>query len=81
MQLTTLTLAFSNDQCSWHTQARWIQCNYNDGLTWKNFQDGCEWLQVDKPSMLHIEYGIVPKSEEEIKREQELFAKIAHLIM
>lgn len=68
----------ANDQCSWHAQARWIQCNYNDGLTWKNFQDGCEWLQVDKPSMLHIEYGIVPKSEEEIKREQDLFAKFGH---
>lgn len=68
----------ANDQCSWHAQARWIQCNYNDGLTWKNFQDGCEWLQVDKRSMLHIEYGIVPKSEEEIKRERDLFAKFAH---
>lgn len=68
----------ANDQCSWHAQARWIQCNYNDGLTWKNFQDGCEWLQVNKPSMLHIEYGIVPKSEEEIKREQDLFAKFGH---
>ena len=70
----------ANDQCSWHAQARWIQCNYNDGLTWKNFQDGCEWLQVDKPSMLHIEYGIVPKSEEEIKRERELFERVGYAL-
>jgi hypothetical protein len=28
--------------------------------------------------MLHIEYGIVPKSEEEIKRERDLFAKFGH---
>jgi hypothetical protein len=68
----------SNDQCSWKAQGKWIQCDYNDGLTWKNFKEGCTWLQVDNASMLHIEYGIVPKSEEEIKRERDLFAKFGH---
>jgi hypothetical protein len=71
----------ADDQCSWKAQGKWIQCDYNDGLTWKNFKDGCEWLQVDNASMLHIEYGIVPKSEEEIKRERDLFAKFGHVFI
>ena len=66
--------------CTVKTQGKWIECTYNDGLTWKNFKDGCEWLQVDSSSMMHIEYGIIPKSEEEIKRERELFERVGYAL-
>lgn len=68
----------SDDQCQWKAQGKWIQCNYNDGLTWKNFKDGCEWLQVDNDSMLHTEYGIVPKTEEEKKRDRDLMERVGY---
>lgn len=68
----------SDDHCQWKAQGKWIQCNYNDGLTWKNFKDGCEWLQVDNDSMLHIEYGIVPKTEEEKQRDRDLMERVGY---
>lgn len=72
-------LSFLIDEtCRWKAQGTWIKCDYNNGLTWKNFKDGCAALNVDNASMLHIEYGIVPKSEEEINRERELFDKISY---
>lgn len=70
----------AHDRCTVKSQGTWIQCKYNDGLTWKNFKDGCSALKVDNASMLHIEYGIVPKSEEEIKRERELFEQVGYAL-
>jgi hypothetical protein len=61
-----------------YLQGRWIKCDYNNGLTWQNFLDGCEALNIDKASLMHLEYGIIPKSEEEIQRERALIEKFAY---
>jgi hypothetical protein len=59
----------------------WLQDNqhisaiipdYNDGLTWKHFKDGCAHLQIDNKKLLHLEFGIVPRTPEEIKRDESL---------
>ena len=63
---------------NFYLQGRWIKCDYNNGLTWQNFLDGCEALNIDKASMMHLEYGIIPKSEEEIQRERALIEKFAY---
>jgi len=59
-------LSFLADkQCAYHKQGKWIKVDYNDGLTWRNFKDGCEYLGVDNETLLHQEFGIVPLTEEE----------------
>lgn len=68
----------ADEQCNWKSQGVWIQVSYKDGLSWKNFHDGCVALNVDYASLLHEEYGIVPKTEEEIQRERELIEKFAY---
>ena len=68
----------SIDEGSFKSQGRWIKCNYNDGLTWANFKDGCGALGVNNASMMHTEYGIVPKSEEEIKYERDLMERVGY---
>ena len=67
-----------NDQCHWKTQGKWIKVNYNDGLTWQNFKDGCAFLDVDNEELLHKEFGIVPKTEEERARERELISLLGY---
>jgi len=46
--------------------------NYNDGLTWQHFKDGCTSLQIDNKTLLQLEFGIVPRTPEEIKRDESL---------
>jgi hypothetical protein len=46
--------------------------NYDDGLTWKHFKDGCTHLQIDKKTLLQLEFGIVPRTPEEIERDKTL---------
>lgn len=59
-------------------QGRWIKCDYNNGLSWQNFLDGCEALDIDKSSLMAIQYGIVATSEEEVQREQDLFKNFGY---
>lgn len=70
----------AHEHCAWKSQGAWIKVDYNNGLTWKNFKDGCEFLEVDNASMMHIEFGIVPKTEEELKRNRELLELLAYCI-
>jgi hypothetical protein len=56
-----------------YLQGRWIKCDYNNGLTWQNFLDGCEALDIDKSSLMQIQYGSVETSEEEVQHEKSMF--------
>jgi hypothetical protein len=67
-----------NDQCSWKSQGKWIEVNYNDGLTWKNFKDGCAFLGVDNDELLFHEFGIKPKTEEEKAKDRRLFSILGY---
>ncbi len=67
-----------SEDCKWKTQGKWIEVKYNDGLTWKNFKDGCEFLGVNNDDLLFHEFGIVPKTEEERKRERELISLLGY---
>jgi hypothetical protein len=46
--------------------------DYNDGLTWKHFKDGCKHLRIDTANMMQLEFGVVPRSREDVEREREL---------
>lgn len=70
----------ADEHCAWKSQGAWIKVDYNNGLTWENFKKGCEFLEVDNASMMHIEFGIVPKTEEEQKRDRELLELLASCI-
>jgi hypothetical protein len=67
-----------HEQCSWKNQGKWIRVDYNDGLTWRNFKDGCEFLGVNNDELLLKEFGIVPRTEEERKRDRELISLLGY---
>jgi hypothetical protein len=69
----------NNDTVQWldnkNATALAIIPDYNDGLTWKHFKDGCKHLRIDNAKMLQLEYGIEPMSprtREQFERDQEL---------
>lgn len=55
----------ADEHCAYYKQGKWIKTDYNDGLTWKNFKDGCEWLGVNNETLLFEEFGIIPLTEAE----------------
>ena len=67
----------AHDQCSWKDQGVWIKVDSDNGLSWKNFKDGCVGLEIDNAMMMHLEFGLPIKSKEEVKREQDAFRSFA----
>ena len=67
-----------DDRCKWKVQGKWIQVRYNDGITWQNFKDGCEFLGVDNEELLHKEFGIVPLTEEEKAEHRRLISLLGY---
>jgi hypothetical protein len=65
---------------SWKDQGRWIQVNYNNGLSWENFEDGCAALGVDTEHMAHLEYGIVPLTQAEKDERKQQYSWLASSI-
>ena len=68
----------ADEQCAYHKQSKWIKVDYNDGLSWKNFKDGCEHLGVDNETLLHQEFGIVPMTEEEKEAHRRLVSLLGY---
>lgn len=68
-----------HDRCL-HKGGKWIRVDYNDGLTWKNFKEGCEWLNVDNDKLLYEEFGIVPLTEEEKKERERALELFRYLV-
>lgn len=68
----------ADDHCKWKVQGKWIQVRYNDGITWQNFKDGCEFLGVDNEELLHKEFGIVPLTEEEKAEHRRLISLLGY---
>lgn len=66
----------NNDTVRWlndkNVTAHAIIPDYNDGLTWKHFKDGCKHLRIDTANMMQLEFGVVPRSREDVEREREL---------
>lgn len=55
----------ADERCSYASQGKWIQVDYDNGLSWKNFKDGCAHLGVDNELLLQTEFGIVPPTQEQ----------------
>lgn len=63
----------ANEQCSYVSQGKWIQVDYSNGLSWKNFKDGCAHLDIDNDVLMQAEFGIAPLSpEQKAQRQRDL---------
>jgi hypothetical protein len=51
--------------CSYEDQGKWIKVEYDDGLTWRNFKDGCAHLCINSEELMHQEFGIVSLTKQE----------------
>lgn len=68
----------ANEHCAYHKQGKWIKVDYNDGITWQGFKDGCEWLGVDNETLLYQEFGLVPMTEEEKEAHRRLVSLLGY---
>jgi len=63
----------ADDACGYKDRGKWIKVAYDDGLTWRNFKDGCQHLEINTKELMHQEFGIVPiTKEEEDRRSKDL---------
>lgn len=46
-------------------QGRWIDVDYYNGISVKNFRDGCEQLGIDHDVLMHEEFGVRIMTPEE----------------
>lgn len=67
-----------HEQCAYHKQGKWIKVNYNDGITWRGFKDGCEHLGVDNETLLYEEFGIIPMTEAEKEEHRRLVSLLGY---
>jgi len=44
---------------------KWINVNYDNGMTWDNFIDGCDVLGIDMDVIYEQEFGIVPLTQKQ----------------
>ena len=53
---------------------KWIEVDYWDGISVKNFLDGCEQLGINYDKMMFDEFGVPILTPEEKKKREALFA-------
>lgn len=57
----------------WQKKLKFVDVDYNDGITLKNFKFGCEGLGIEQEAVLEKYFGIKPLTEEEkAQREKDL---------
>jgi hypothetical protein len=67
-----------DDDCLYKSRGKWLKVDYNEGLTWKNFKDGCAHLDINNEELLYKEFGIVPPTKQEKEqREKDLDTLLA----
>lgn len=59
-------------------QGKWLSVNYDDGLTWEHFKQGCTALKINNEQLLYLEYGIPIKTEEEKAESKRLLDLYGH---
>ena len=69
-----------HEHCIWYKQGKWIKVDYNNGLTWQNFKDGCEHLGVDNEQLLLQEFGIEPLTDEQKERNRKALEILAYAV-
>jgi len=50
---------------------KWIEVDFTDGMTWKNFHEGCDILGIDIEDVNEQEFGIKKLTKEEKKKREE----------
>jgi hypothetical protein len=57
-------------------KGRWIKVDYSDGISMKNFTDGCEQFGIDQEVLLFEEFGIPILTPEEKARRAALIGSL-----
>lgn len=60
---------------------KWIDVNFVDGMTYKNFKDGCEVLGIDFATIDEEEFGIKRLTKEEQKKHDDAIEMLANCIV
>lgn len=59
---------------------KWIEVDFNDGLTFRNFKDGCEALGIEQTTIAEQEFGIKVLTKEEQKERDDALELLARAI-
>ena len=81
-ECTNFIIVEDDHSCAWvenfikdmPVKGRWIQVDYSDGISMKNFMDGCEQLGIDHEQLMFEEFGVLILTPEE-KKAREMFLR------
>lgn len=63
-----------------HIIGDWVAVDYMNGISWKNFQDGCEHLGIDMEDVKEGEFGIKKLTEEEKEEQRKALEALSYCI-